>query len=49
MNFEEQVLKLEFEKAERMLQKTYRLIEKYKDKSHAPHKKLTVKFALPDV
>jgi|LauGreDrversion4_2_1035121.scaffolds.fasta_scaffold89515_2 hypothetical protein len=49
MNFEEQVLKLEFEKAERMLQKTDRLIEKYKDKSHAPNKKLTVKFALPDV
>ena len=47
MNFNEDVLKLEFEKAERMLKKTDRLIEKYKDKS-SPPKKLTVKFALPD-
>lgn len=48
MNFENQVLKQEFEKAERMLKKTDRLIEKYKDKKTVP-KKLSVKFALPDV
>ena len=34
MNFEEQVMRQEFEKAERMLKKTDRLIEKYKDKSN---------------
>ncbi len=48
MNFDSKVMKQEFEKAERMLKKTDRLIEKYKDKS-SPPKKLTVKFALPDV
>lgn len=48
MNFDNQVLKQEFEKAERMLKKTDRLIEKYKDKKSVP-KKLSVKFALPDV
>jgi|LauGreDrversion4_2_1035121.scaffolds.fasta_scaffold6028244_1 hypothetical protein len=49
-------MKLEFEKAERMLQKTDKLIEKYKDKSYmnshgngANKGKLTVKFNLPDV
>lgn len=49
MNFDNKVMKQEFEKAERMLKKTDRLIEKYKDKSSPPPKKLTVKFALPDV
>lgn len=60
MNFDQQVMKYEFEKAERMLKKTDRLIEKYKDKGQAntaggssqssvPSKKLTVKFNLPDV
>jgi hypothetical protein len=49
MNFDSHVMKQEFEKAERMLKKTDRLIEKYKDKSSPPPKKLTVKFALPDV
>ena len=47
MNFESQVLRVEFEKAERMLQKTDKLIEKYKDKN-APAPKC-VKFALPEV
>jgi hypothetical protein len=32
-----------------MLKKTDRLIEKYKDKNHSIPKKLSVKFALPDV
>ena len=45
MNFESQVLKVEFEKAERMLKKTDKLIEKYKDKGNAK----SVKFALPEV
>lgn len=45
MNFESQVLKIEFEKAERMLKKTDKLIEKYKDKGNTK----TVKFALPEV
>jgi hypothetical protein len=49
MNFDTKVMKQEFEKAERMLKKTDRLIEKYKDKSSPLPKKLTVKFALPDV
>lgn len=40
MNFNENVLKQEFEKAERMLKKTDRLIEKYKDKSAPSIKKL---------
>jgi hypothetical protein len=43
-------MRQEFDKAERMLKKTDRLIEKYKDKSVGPPvKKLQVKFALPDV
>lgn len=45
MNFESQVLKGEFEKAERMLKKTDQLIEKYKDKGNVK----SVKFALPEV
>jgi hypothetical protein len=45
MNFESQVLKIEFEKAERMLKKTDKLIDKYKDKGNTK----TVKFALPEV
>ena len=48
MNFDNNVLKQEFEKAERMLKKTDRLIEKYQNKQFVP-KKLSVKFALPEV
>jgi hypothetical protein len=35
MNFEQDVMRQEFEKAERMLKKTDRLIEKYKDRGHS--------------
>ena len=49
MNFGEHVMIQGFEKAERMLKKTDLLIEKYKDKSVPPAKKLQVKFALPDL
>ena len=49
MNFESQVLKVEFEKAERMLKKTDKPIEKYKDKGQNVKKQHSVKFALPEV